>query len=129
MKLKIKYMIGDAAGKTSYKADISNSNPLLIVVTTALDNLKPMAGHWGIGFTYEQLKWNLDQGNITELAFKILVASRYDEPAWVDELLGEGTLDALIEEYGDHLDDFYDIFREETEYSFLVYKGYSLKKS
>ncbi len=129
MKLKIKYMIGDAAGKTSYKADISNSNPLLIVVTTALDNLKPMTGHWGFGFTYEQLKWNLDQGNITELAFKVLVASRYDEPAWVDELLGEGTLDELIEEYGDHLDDFYDIFHEETEYSFLVYKGHSLKKS
>ena len=129
MKLKIKYMIGDAAGKTSYKADISNTNPLLIVVTTALDNLKPMTGYWGFGFTYEQLKWNLDQGNITELAFKVLVASRYDEPDWIDELLGEGTSDELIEEYGDYLDDFYDIFHEETEYSFLVCKGYSLKKT
>jgi hypothetical protein len=127
MKLKIKYMIGDAAGKTSYKADISNSNPLLSVVTTTLDNLVPMTGNWGFSFTYEQLKWNLDQGNITELAFKILVASRYDDPAWIDELLGEGVLDELIEEYGDYLDDFYDIFHEETEYSFLVYKGYSLK--
>lgn len=127
MKLKIKYMIGDAAGKTSYKTDVSNTNPLLIVVTTALNNLQPMTGYWGFTFNYEQLKWNLDKGNITELAFKVLVASRYDEPSWIDELLGEGVLDELIEEYGDYLDDFYDIFHEETEYSFLSFKGYSLK--
>lgn len=117
MKLKIKYMIGDDHGKTSYKADVDPSNPILPIITSTLDKLVPLEGHWGIALNSETLEYNLKNGNISQVEHDVFMAARNDD----DELAVKHGFES------DDLADFCDIFYDDTEYSFLTYQGYKLK--
>lgn len=110
-------MIGDAHGKTSYKTNVDPSNPILPIITSTLDKLVPLEGHWGIGLNSETLEYNLKNGHISQLEHDVFMAARNDD-------------DELAVKHGFKSEDlacFCDIFYDDTEYSFLTYRGYKLK--
>lgn len=127
-KLKVYYMIGDADGHTDTEETISAKNPFLPLVTRALDKLKVCKGSWGLQLSEEDYSGNLSDKNITEQEHDLLcLVSGYGcNDSDADEYLEESGFDVSEENY-EFLNEFQGLFIDDTEYSFLVYKGYKLK--
>jgi hypothetical protein len=125
--LKIYYMIGDADGDTSEKANISLDNPFLEHLTGSLDKLETIPGHWGIMMDDKHLEGNLKKGTINQFECDLLslIANYCDEDS-ANEFLAKYNYE-VSESHYEYLSEFEGLLRSEAPYSFLVYQGYKLK--
>ena len=129
-KLKVNYMIGDADGHTDTTAVISVNNPFLQIITDALDKLKVCKGSWGIQLSNEDYTNNYNDKNINKLEYDLLcLVSNYqiEEDSVTDFCKEHNFGDIVSEETYEYLLEFDGLFIEDTEYSFLVYRGYKFK--
>ncbi len=113
--LEFDYMIGDADGDTSEEISVDVDNRFLEPLLRILDKLKPTPGTWGICFDDGFAEKHLKAGQINEqeaaLLTKIVDSDYQGDDPTADEYLCE----------------FSELFKCETEYSFLVYRWYYLK--
>ena len=132
-KLKIYYMIGDVKGNTTTNATISVNNIFLPIVTNALDKLKIPKGYWGLSLSKEHYTKNYNKKNINKLEYNLLclLSGCYKEE-YYKKFLKKHKFDIsdvninFLYEFED-LPDGGNIFVDDTEYSFLIYKGYKVK--
>jgi hypothetical protein len=125
-KLKINYMIGDANGHTDEESTISLDNPFLKIITGALDKLCVLEGHCGLSLNSESFKGNKKIGNINDLECDLLSLISCGDEYSTDKFLEKYKFEKS-EKNQDYIYEFEGLFISETEYSFLVYKGYTLK--
>jgi hypothetical protein len=127
-KLKIEYMIGDSDGYTNEKATININNPFVILITEALDKLKIPEGSWGLVLNEEDYVDNYKNNNISELEFDLLcLVSNYSyNKDNANKFFKKHNFKDTNENH-DYLQEFDGLLIDETEYSFLVYEGYTLK--
>jgi len=126
-KLKILYMIGDADGHTDEKVNVSLDNPFLNIITGALDKLEVCNGYIGISLNIWEYGENYKKGNISKMEYDLLClvsGYSYKREVAVNFLNEYGFEDSKMNH--DYLNEFSGLMFDDTEYSFLTYKGYKL---
>ena len=119
-------MIGDANGATYEDAVISLDNPFLKPLTEALNKLDSIEGHWGIMLDKKHVEENKKLGNINNFEYDLLMLIiDYCDKEESIKFLTKYNYETSKENIN-YLEEFEGIFVSETEYSFLVYKGYEL---
>ena len=97
-KVVVHYMIGDANGETKEELKVSIDDPNVERFASALNDLEPKKGHWGIVFDSDFDAY-VENGSLSQ-----------EDCDFLDKL-GE-------EDY-----ELSHLIRGETEYSFLVFEG------
>jgi hypothetical protein len=128
--LKYNYMIGDANGDTSEKVKISKDNPFLERYYKLLNSLKPTQGTWGIILDRETIYKTYEENQITKDDYYFLMRIMFEEYEEEEDMESPNPkepkfkVDKKDKEYAN---EFFEGVRSETEYSFLVFEGLSLK--
>ena len=140
----IKYIIGDSDGHTNEETTISLKNPFIEKICRILDKLKPNKGHWGIGFSDDQLFLCHKECYISLDEFILLYLTSHIYFVGINltkETIKENffkrfkiqfddyILDDIINQDNDDFDYIYEfegLFKKEVSYSFLTYRGYDL---
>ena len=121
-------MIGDANGSTSEEAIIKVTNPFIKIITEALDKLQVLQGHWAITLNDDTYYGNKENCYISELECELLSLVTYnlEYKDLIDEFLTTYNFEISDENYN-YLQEFDDMLKDTSTYSFLCYKGYKLK--
>jgi hypothetical protein len=125
--LKYDYMIGDADGDTSEKVHISKDNPYLERYVKLLNSLEPTKGHWGVMLSSDRLYAHCKEGQITEDDYNFLSALMFEDYDYDDEDEDDKEKTSYFKEDDEYAGEFFEGVMAETEYSFLVFEGVSLK--
>ncbi len=123
--LKYEYMIGDANGNTSEKVTISKDNPYLERYVKLLNSLEPTKGNWGIILESDRLYDHFKEKQITEDDYNFLTALMFEEYNYDDD--DEEKNVSYFKDNDEYAGEFFEGVRGETEYSFLVFEGVTLK--
>lgn len=127
--LKYNYIIGDANGNTSEKLEISKDNPFLERYYKLLNSLKPTKGTWGIILNSETIYKVYEENQITKDDYYFLMRMMFEgyEEEDMESPNPKEPKFKVSRKDEDFANEFFDGVRAETEYSFLVFDGLSLK--
>jgi len=128
INITIEYMIGDANGDTNettvYRIDDENAFKALTIIKDILDNhTSPNQGTWGFIMDYENFSTKPEQ------VYYVLYGDEDDDEDVVTEYITtSGEVIELNEKIISNIRSIEeDLFRGETSYSFLVYRGYDIE--